>query len=284
MTAQNLKLKAQNQNLKRKVFLKSFEFLAFVLSFSLLTFSFHAHAATPNYAKVPEIEIQKARKGLREGEKFTYGVYWMGVPVGEASLEIKELVVMNGRQAYHIIGVARSNEFLSNFYRVQDEVHSYIDKEQLCSLRFEKRQAEGHYVSDEVVTFDQAAHRGHYESLRKKSTKDFTIPPRVQDVASAFYYFRTLDVLPRSTVTLDVNADEKNWKVDMNVIDTQQLEILRKGVRKVFCVEPKAPFKGVIAKRSKAWIYFSVDEERVPVMIKIKIPFGFVIGVLEGAQ
>ena len=257
-------------------------FLFFYFLFSI--FYSPSYAATTNFGKSEKIEIAPARKTLRVGEKFTYGVYWMGVNVGEGILEVKELVNIDGREAYHVVGTARTNEFLSAIYKVEDVVHSYIDKEKLCSLKFEKYQREGKYKSDEVVIYDQNKHKGYYESLLSKQKKEFDIPDRVHDIPSAFYYFRTLDVAPNSKVTLDVNADEKNWKVDMNVLQAENLEILRRGVHKVFCVEPRAPFKGVISRRGKAYVYFSADENRVPLLIKIRVPFGIVTGVLEKTE
>jgi len=239
------------------------------------------YAANLNFGGRKEIKIQKARKDIRVGERFEYSVYWMGIHIGEGILEVKELVDFNGREAYHIVATARSNDFLSAFYKVEDVIHSYVDKEKLCSLKFEKHQREGRYKADEVVVYDQENHKGYYESLLNKSKKEFEIPEKVQDIVSSFYYFRTLDCKPESRLTLDVNADEKNWKVVMKIGKTEELELIRKGVHEVFCVEPKAPFKGVISKRSRAWVYFSVDEERVPMLIKIRIPFGFVVGVLE---
>jgi len=243
-----------------------------------------AHAVTTNFntkQKPRKIKIGKARKSLRVGEKFIYSVRWMGINVGEASLEVKELVDFNGREAYHVVATAKSNDFLAKFYNVEDIIHSYIDKKDLCSLKFKKYQREGTYSAEESVVFDQKRHKGYYESLSNGTKKEFDIPDKVHDLLSVFYYFRTLDVKPDSKMTFDVNADEKNWKVVLNISAPQQLEILRKGVHEVFYVVPKAPFKGVIAKRSKAWVYFSVDEDRVPVLIKFRIPFGFVSGVLE---
>jgi len=205
----------------------------------------------------------------------------MGISVGKASLEVKELVKVNGRDAYHVVATARSNDFLSKFYKVEDIIHSYIDKKDLCSLKFTKYQREGKYTAEEAVIYDQRKHKGYYESLSNGTKKEFDIPDKVHDLLSVFYYFRTLDIEPNSKLTFDVNADEKNWKVVLNISEPQQLEILRRGVHEVFYVVPKAPFKGVIAKRSKAWVYFSVDEDRVPVLIKFRIPFGYVTGVLE---
>ncbi|MCM8782765.1 MAG: DUF3108 domain-containing protein [Candidatus Omnitrophica bacterium] len=234
-----------------------------------------------NYAKQKKIAIEPARPTLRLGEKLVYSVYWMGIYCGEGVLEVKELVKLNGREAYHVIATAKSNDFLSAFYKVEDIVHTYIDKERLYSLKFEKHQREGKYKADEITLFDQIKHKGYYESLLNKEKKEFDIPPNVQDLASVFYYFRTLDIKPNSKVVIDVNADEKNWKATMDILEAQELEIVRKGVHKVFCVVPKVGFKGVISKRGKAWVYFTVDENRIPVLIKIRVPFGFVVGVLE---
>lgn len=256
------------------------------LIFLFLAFCINAGAVTNNYGAVPvkKIEIEKARRDLQVGERFVYDVFWNGIPVGEGSIEIKEMAEINGSEAYHIIAVAKSNDFLSKIYRVEDTLHSYIDKAKLCSLRFEKYQREGKYKADEVIIFDQKKHRGYYESLLNKSKKEFDIPARVQDLVSSFYYFRTLDVVPNSTIILDVNADEKNWKVHMDVLGTQELDIRRIGAYNVFCLEPKTPFKGVLARRGKTWVYFTADEKRVPVFIKIWVKFGYVTGILRRTE
>lgn len=258
----------------RKFLLFFFFYFLFSIHYPLL------YAAPQNYGKT-KIEIEEAGKALRVGEKFFYNVYWNGMHVGVGTLEVKEIITFNGRDAYRVVATAKSNEFLSSFYKVEDVVETYIDTKELYTLRFEKKQLEGRYRSDEVTVFDQQKHKGYYESLLNKKKKEFDIPPKAQDIASFFYYFRTLDVKPDSRLSFDVNADEKNWKVQMNIVGVQQLEILRKGSHKVFCVEPKAPFKGLISKRGRVWVYFTVDKDRVPVFIKIRVPFGFVVGVLE---
>jgi len=267
--------------MKDRIRIFKFLLVLWALCFGLCAFSY---ADSTNFAQKKKIEIQPAAKTFRVGEKLVYGVYWMGIHVGEGTIEIKELTTINGREAYHITAVAKSNEFLSAFYKVEDVIDSYVDREGLYTLRFEKHQNEGKYKSDEVVIFDQENHVAYYESMLNKNKKKFSIPPKVHDIISAFYYFRTLDVKPNSKVMLDITSEEKNWKAVLNVMSTQSLEILRKGVHEVFCVEPRAPFKGIISKRSKAWVYFSVDENRMPVMIKFRIPFGFVVGVLEAAE
>ena len=264
--------------------------LVFLLDPCPLTLAPISHAATQNFTKATKkhaknaIPIEKPLPSLRVGEKFVYEVCWLGIPVGEGTLEVKEMAAVNGRQAYHVIAIARANEFLSSFYNVQDTIHSYIDAKDLCSLKFEKHVREGKYKTDEVVIFDQDKHRGYYESLLNKSKKEFDIPPKVQDPVSTFYYFRTLEVRPDSKVVNSLNSEEKNWKADMNIRDTEEMELTHQGSYKVFCVEPRVPFRSALARSGRALVYFTTDEKRVPVFIKIYVKFGYVTGVLERMQ
>jgi len=204
----------------------------------------------------------------------------MGIPVGEASLHVKEIVTINGREAYHVIAKAGSNDFLDGFYKVEDEIHSYIDTEFFYTHRFEKHQREGRYKSDEVMDYDQVNHTARYESLLNGTVKTMEIPPRVQDVVSSFYCFRLEDMKPGDVVIMDVNADEKNWKLPIDVLEAVPLELRNRGVIDALKIEPKAKFKGLFVDRGRLLIYLSADKERVPLLIKIHTPWGLVGGEL----
>ena len=259
--------------------LLSIIFLAGALIFGLRTYAYNINIESKPQAPL-EVHILPANKSLRVGERYTYLVRWMGIPIGYASLHVKEIVKLNGREAYHIIAEAESNEFLSKFYRVKDVVHTYIDKEELYSVRFEKYQYEGGYRSEEIIEFDQNNHRATYKSLLNKSTKEFEISEKVQDAASCFYYFRLLDVEVGKSYFLDVNCDEKNWKLEVRVLEAKPVELRKVGVINAFVVEPYPKFKGFFVKRGRVWAYFSADGRRVPLLFKMQSPWGIVTGVI----
>src|SRR3989338_3262085 len=142
-------------------------------------------------------------RGLILGERLTFQGRWMGIPVGEGSIEVKELIEIRGRPAYHIEMRGRSNDVLSAFYPIRDEAHSYLDAETLRPLKFEKHQREGHYRASETVWFDHATSTATYESLLNGSTKQIDLPKEFQDLLSAFYWFRAQPVQPSQT--LEVN-------------------------------------------------------------------------------
>ena len=165
----------------------------------------------------------------RLGERLSFHGRWMGIPVGHGWIEVKEIVEVDGHRAYHIEAEGHSNDLLSTFYPIHDVVHSYLDVDTLRPLRFEKRQQEGHYRADEVVTFDHAAGIARYHSLLNQSIKEIALPPDFQDLISALYWFRAQPLQFDETLTLDLYTDEKIYKTQLRIGPPFSLELLKRG-------------------------------------------------------
>jgi len=238
------------------------------------------------------ITIASPRPTLQVGERLQYHARWMGIPVGEGSVEVKEIVTLNDRQAFHIVGEAHSNRWLSRFYPLKDIVHSYVDVEALHPLRFEKSQREGHYRSEEVVTFDHTAQIATYESLINRAIKEhlgeaikqIPIPVHIQDPLSVFYALRLRPLEVGTSLNVDVYSDEKSYRMEVQVLDTRRLELRRRGVFDVITLEPIATFKGLLVERGRVVVYLTADEWRIPLAIYIWTPWGLVTGVIERAS
>ncbi len=238
-----------------------------------------------------KIEIKAPLETLRVGEKLTYDITWLGFSVGTAVLLVKEITTLNGRQVYHIISTAKSNKFISSFYKVNDEIHSYIDTEYLYPLRFEKHLREGGYKVDEIVDYNQVNHEAIYKSerkiKRKVTTKDvkISIPEKVQDPFSCLYYFRTLGeekIKVGKSISININTEEKNWELEVEILEIKNIELLNLGIYNAFLLEPKAKFQGIFVRKGRMWIWFSADEKRLPLILKTKVPVvGTIYAVLE---
>lgn len=238
-----------------------------------------------------KLEVKPPLKMLRLGEKLTYGIYWLGIPVGTAVFNVKEISTLNGRRAYHIISTARSNKFCSTFYKVNDEIHTYIDEEKLHPLRFEKHLREGAYRVDEVVEYDQINHMASYKSKRqikkKQTLKDIKmpIPEDAQDPFSCLYYFRSLDeklLKEGQVVFMKVNTEGKNWDMEAEILKMERMELVGMGEYDAFLIEPKAKFEGIFVRKGRMWIWFSADERRLPLILRTKVPVvGSIYAVLE---
>ena len=225
--------------------------------------------------------IEDPRKSLEVGERLVFEVFWMGVPVGEGTLEVKEKVRVHGRPAFHLVAVARTNDFLSKIYPVYDEVHSYLDAERFYSLEFRKNVREGRYRADERIIFDHGKKKGFYESFRNHGKKEIELVPGAQDLLSAFYWFRLQPVTVGKSVKAVVSSDEKNWDLELEVQGWETKELRGGEIIPTFVVEPKTRLKGILYRRGRAWVNFSCDSARRPIWITLKTPFGPVVGVLK---
>lgn len=220
----------------------------------------------------------------RVGERLRYEVSWMGIPVGLGELWVKERIFESGREMFHIVAVARTNDFLSKIYSVEDVIHSYLDTTTLTSVRFRKTVREGSYRADEAVTYDEAAQKGRYESMTNGSTKSFDIGVPARDVVAAFFWVRRQRFEIGRSVKTGVNNGEKDYDLTVEVISREAKEMRGMGVRDVFLIEPKTALKGVLEKRGRVWIHLENTPERTPLLITFKTPFGPITGVLKSAE
>jgi len=290
------KIQKPNQSLNLSIF-KYFSFkdsfVIWILIFVILFISgcgtsFHFSRAAGLNGKERALSGTIAGKhAFRVGENLSYEIRWMGIPVGLAYLNVKEMAQVNGKDCYHIVVTVKSNAFLSKIYKVEDEFHSYIDKEMLYSLRFIKKQSEGRYRSYEMIDYDHQARKAVYKSLRNGSIKEFKTQENTQDDLSAIYYFRVQDIDLSKNVSINVHADEQNWKLEIRIVDKGLMNINRIGPVESLEVEPVATRQGDGKKLQKGrlWIWFGTDENRIPLVAKANAPIvGTVTAVLVGVE
>ncbi|MEI8047005.1 MAG: DUF3108 domain-containing protein [Bacteroidota bacterium] len=128
------------------------------------------------------------------GEKLSFKVAFNSaltgnITGGKATLEVTDdNKIINGRSTYHVVGDGKSTGFIELFYKIHDRFESYFDQDAMIAWQFSRRTRENSYKKDDLVIFRQNDHLG--VSL----SKIMKIPANCQDVISAFYYARTLDI------------------------------------------------------------------------------------------
>lgn len=222
-----------------------------------------------------ETKFSRSEKHIQTiplGEKMTFKISYLGLKVGEAVAEVKEIVKIGKRDAYHIVVTADSGTILRWLYPVHDVHHSYVDTERLHSLKYEKEISEGRYQTHKMMEYDQEEHIGRFYSFVDKTRKEMFIPLNVQDQLSCAYWFRLQDVKPNSKISIPVNADEKNWDLEAITHEIKEMSIDGIGNFQAIEVEPIILFEGLFVKRGKIRGWMSMDERRIPLMMKVKIP------------
>ncbi|HET6347737.1 MAG TPA: DUF3108 domain-containing protein [Candidatus Krumholzibacteria bacterium] len=208
------------------------------------------------------------------GERLVYSVQYGLVTAGEATLEVRNLATLDGRTCYRIVSDARTNEFFSKFFEVRDRYESYMDTTELYSRRYEKHVREGKFKSDDVVDFDQTAHRARYKD------KVVPIPPRTQDVLSAMYYVRTLPLEVGQAISLANHTDGKNYPLVIKVLRREHVKV-DAGEFDCIVVEPILRGPGVFTQQGRLTVWLTDDKRRMPVLMKSKVVIGHVAAILK---
>ena len=209
-----------------------------------------------------------------EGERLVFAIQYGLIYAGDATLEIRNIAVIDSMPVYHIISTARTNRAFDIVFKVRDRVESFMDYDNLYSLRFEKHLREGKFKRDEEVWFDQRKHIAHY------TDKTVPIPPNTQDFLSALYYFRTLSVGIGEAVAMANHTGGKNYPIYVKVLKKEQVPVPA-GTFDCIVVEPVLQTSGIFEQKGKLTIWLTDDSLRMPVLMRSKVVVGAVEAVLK---
>ncbi len=220
------------------------------------------------------IEIKTPPRKLPLGEKLTYEVRWLRIPVGTIVASVfPELEQVDGQSAYKVSVIVKTNDFCSKIYKVEDKFISYIDTKTMTTLRHEVYRRDGRYKKDAITDFNQQNHMAHFKNLLDKSEKTFKIPENTQDTLSACYYFRLLELKLGDRIEYSVVNNEQNYRLFGIAEDKKFIKISELGDFESFFIQPYAKeIGGEQVKKGKVSGYFSADERRLPLLAVVEAP------------
>lgn len=202
------------------------------------------------------------------GEKMVFSIDYGVVNAGEGILEIRGIETYQGKPCYYIQSKTNSNRFFSSIYKVRDKIISYIDTEEMFSRYFYKRLREGDYKKTVEISFDH-----EQEVARYANGKEYEITSGVQDVLSAFYLIRTLDLKVGDVYHVPAHSSRKSYNLRVIVHRKEKVEVPA-GTWDCFVVEPVIEGEGLFKHEGKLTLYLTDDKYHVPVLIKAKVPVG----------
>lgn len=234
--------------------------------------------------EIEKTEVKKPSLELKVGERLTYEVYWMKMPIGIATAEVRGVVEINGRKAYQLVGRARSNKWLSPIFKVDDYVESFLDKESFLSIKHIAIRNEGRYHAHMILDYDWEKRILYFQNRVDGTKTTYPLPWDAVDEFSAFYYFRLKEISPDKPLEFIVNQVEKNWLVKIGITSFGKVNIPGLGIFPSFLITPVPHLGEKPLEKGNAWVWISNDEKRVPLMLKVhvNIPIiGTVLAVLR---
>jgi len=220
--------------------------------------------------------VRPAYTPFDAGEWFQFSIQYGVIRAGDALMQVEDVEDIGGRQCYHLVSKAESSNFFSVFYKVRDRVDSFLDKESFVTKRFSKKIQEGKYRTAFTVDFDHAKRIATYSD-----GTEMEFLACAQDVLSAFYYVRTLNLGVGQRVEVPCHSDKKNYPLEVLV---HRRETVDTSVGKFDCivVEPILKSSGVFRQKGRLTIWLTDDEYKIPVLLKSKVAVGSISAILTG--
>jgi len=222
-------------------------------------------------------------ESLRASERLVYDLTWTGVKAGTATLEF-----VNDGGKMKIISTARSADWVSVFYTVEDRVESTLTNSsehegwaQPASYRMKIR--EGKHRRNKEVVFDPLKNRAVYIDYLNNERKEFQLPPAALDPISSFYYVRTLKLTVGEPLYVTVFDSKKVWNVEVQVLRRERIS-LPSGAFNTIVIKPMMKSEGFFSRKGDIFIWLTDDSKHIPVKMQTKAPVGSITATLvQGA-
>lgn len=217
-----------------------------------------------------------------QGERLSYVISWFAIPAGTAVMEVLGEQAEDGRTTFKLVTVAKSNDFISAFYPVENRVESWFDAARLAPRRMVFHRREGKRKNDFDVRFHHE--EGTVTSVKDGAAHTIEIASGTQDALSCLYYVRSVpSLVPGTSLWMEVHHDQKNYSLEVRVEGVEQVtgpwgevEALR--------VLVVMPFKGIFLNEGNIRVWLTNDARRIPVLMKAKIVIGSVWAqLIEGS-
>ena len=232
----------------------------------------------------PFLSGQTKSAPFQPGERLTYDVSWSVFQAGTVASTLQR--TLDGtKEEYTVVTTAHSQGFVSLLFNVDNEFRSVFNPQTLCSEKITKKINEGRRRKETEIVFDAQRKLAILDERDLTRPHDppkhaeIDIPPCVEDVVTAFYYLRKQDFQAGKSLHVAVNDGSRTYDV---TLDVQAQETIQTplGQRPAIRVEPKV-FSGLFKRKGRMLIWFSNDEEHLPLRIKFIIAVGPITATLK---
>lgn len=207
-----------------------------------------------------------------EAKSAVFKVNFLGFfPAGEAGLINKGIEVYQNKEVYHLSAQAETSKFISKFFNAKAEVHTYIDKDKLHSLKFMQTLIIPDKPKDEKeVLYDQKNNIMELRGIKRQ------ILPDTQDPLSAIFYIQHQALELGKEFDININTNQKNYRLYAKVIKKEEYALGDKKLG-IWVLE------GDIRRRDKSPMHSSTmrlwlldNPTKTPILIKTVTSVGLI--------
>ncbi|MFZ2196425.1 MAG: DUF3108 domain-containing protein [Thermodesulfovibrionales bacterium] len=216
-------------------------------------------------------------------EKLIFDLTWTGLKAGTATLEI-----VNEKDRMKIISTARSSDWLSAFYMVDDRTESVLKNTPTVSFiglpeNYRIKLREGRHRRDKEAIFDHANRQVTFIDHIRNEKKNYKIGENTFDPLSGFYFIRTMKYEVGKSVYVDIFDSKKLWNVEVQVLRKERIKT-ELGQFDTVVIKPLMKSEGIFNRKGDMYIWLTDDLRRVPVKMQTKVAVGYITATLTGGS
>ena len=212
------------------------------------------------------------------GEKLEYDLSWSGIAAGVTTFEVVNMEKINGGEAYHLASKSLSNSFVSTFYKVDEQIDSYLDRANLYSHGITIIEQRKDRRGKKEIYFDQKLHEAVY--IKDDEQSIHKIQSSVQDSLSSFYYIRTQNLSVGDEIRINTFENGKSYEITAKVLKGEKIKVPA-GIFNTIKVSLIIKHKEELKNKGESLIWLTDDEHKFPVKIKTKISVGYITAKLK---
>lgn len=206
---------------------------------------------------------------------YHWGLIWKHA--ASATLEIR------AEQAnYEAKLCARTLSWVDKIYKVRDTLYSTIEKERFVPIKYIKATHEKNHVGRDIVEFsyDNGTTTGNCVRIRPNKN-DHTVllstEGEAYDMLSVFYMLRTLDMgelEQNGGFSTTVFSGKRKERLDIKYVGVENIELRDKSKHKAYRIKFTFTEEGKKKTSDDIDTWISMNEARIPLMLKGSLPIG----------
>lgn len=240
-----------------------------------------ATGAVDHHPTVPEFNIEPDstitlpsvnHSAFQRGELLEFDISYGWLDAGEAIIEIThERETINERPVMHVVGTGNSRGTFNWFFKVRDRYETFLDEEGVFPWLFVRDIHEGSFELQQEYQFDP-----YTKTALSNKGKSYEVPLGVQDMISAFYKARTLDLQkakPGQIFELEAFVDNEVWPLKIKYLRDETIEIDR-GTFDCQVFVPVVQTGRIFKEEEDMLVWVTKDRNHIPVLAKASILVG----------
>lgn len=209
----------------------------------------------------------KPNTAFIDGEILTFQIRYGFIVGGTTTLSVTE-EVYNDKPVFHSLAIGQTTGIAEKLYGITDIYESWFDKETNLPYKQVRNIKEGRYKKYNEVTYD----RGN-NTVNSKLSGLHTVPEKILDLSSAFYYIRRIDyskINEGDVIFVNMYFSDEIFPFRLRYIGK---EIIRTKFGKISClkIRPVVEVGRIFKTQDDLTIWFTDDGNYIPVLVRMDI-------------